>query len=915
MTSPSSPALPTSPSSTFDALAWQLWGKADPSRNAKDGPTWHPLLCHMVDVASVARRMLQGALPASVGDQFTAAMGLKREDALAWLCFWVALHDLGKVSPAFQAKWEPGRKKLKALGLEFEAPDGAAPHGVLTVVEGPEILEKHFGHEYDLGIYVARAVGAHHGEFPTDISANAAGNRRERGKTETWGAARLAVVDLLAQVFAVPRDRPPSAALAAGHGFFMLLSGLTAVADWIGSMAEVFVYEPDTLSLEVYAKLAAMRAEDALQRVGWRDMPPRGAPRSFVELFEDSPWPLHDATATLVGKLRGPSLLIIEAPMGEGKTEAALLAAEHLRVVAGNQGLFIGLPTQATSNQMFGRVKRFLERTQGGDISNLHLVHGEAALVAEYQALRVQAIYDDSQGTRGGAVVAEEWFARSKRALLASYAVGTVDQALLGVLRVRHSFVRLFGASGKTVILDEVHAYDTYTSTLIDRLVEWLAAMGASVVLLSATLPSRRRAALMKAFGGSATAPAARAPYPRISWVSGGLAGEETTGCRRPPVPVSLEAVGPHREAVARALGALLDEGGCAAWICNTVDRAQQAYRELRELRTQGLLAADTELSLLHARFPFEDRQQREIAAEASFGRKGKRPRRAILIGTQVLEQSLDLDFDVMVSDYAPVDLLLQRSGRLHRHERDRRPTKLATPRFLVVQPEHPEAPDGPSFREVAVVYEELVMLRTWLALRDRGLWTLPNDLEPLIEEVYGDGALPADLSEALRKRIEAATAQFERQRQDDERSAKVRMLPDPRSKDDIFGNLRMPYEENAPEIHESLRALTRLGDPSVDVVCLFGSEDRPTLDRAGTQPVALNQVPDRVTAAALLKRGVGIGSRSVVGELLQQAVPKAWAESPYLPRHRVLFFGTGGIHMGRTTLHLDEELGVVLER
>src|SRR5262249_44526597 len=150
-------------------------------------------------------------------------------------------------------------------------------------------------------------------------------------------------------------------AAAAGHGFFMLLAGLTAVADWIGSMAEVFDYEPETRSIEAYLEdLATNRAEQALQRVGFRDLPARCAPRSFVELFEDSPWPLHDTTTTLVQKLRGPSLLVVEAPMGEGKTEAALLAAEHLSAAAGNQGIFIGLPTQATSNQMFGRVKRFL---------------------------------------------------------------------------------------------------------------------------------------------------------------------------------------------------------------------------------------------------------------------------------------------------------------------------------------------------------------------------------------------------------------------------------------------------------------------------------------------------------------------------------------------------------------------------
>ncbi len=270
--------------------------------------------------------------------------------------------------------------------------------------------------------------------------------------------------------------------------------------------------------------------------------------------------------------LNGPGIVIIEAPMGEGKTEAALCLADHWGEGTGLRGFYFALPTQATSNQMFGRVRDFLETSYRGDQVQLQLLHGHASLSAEFEVMRRngdRAFSPKYQGVEAGSdrlgVTAAEWFTYRKRGLLAAFGVGTIDQALLAGLRTRHVFVRLFGLSGKTVIIDEVHAYDTYMTTLLERLLGWLAALGSPVVLLSATLPRSRRAALISAYqkglGEEVPPDTEDAEYPRISWAGGSSK------------PFSRSVGVSRRSKKVIHLEKNIPAGGCVAVICNTVRR------------------------------------------------------------------------------------------------------------------------------------------------------------------------------------------------------------------------------------------------------------------------------------------------------------------------------------------------------
>ncbi len=375
-----------------------------------------------------------------------------------------------------------------------------------------------------------------------------------------------------------------------------------------------------------------------------------------------------------------PGLYIVEAPMGEGKTEAALAAAYQRWTTGDERGLYFALPTQLTSNRIHERLGRFLANASEA-ASSFVLAHGNAWLTDK----RVSAILPSVAGKEEGAAAANLWFSDSRKALLAPFGVGTIDQALLSIVPARHSALRLFGLSGKVIVLDEIHSYDPYTSALIDRLVEWLLPLGCSVLILSATLTRARRAEIVAAAGAAESA--SSSAYPLITKVPTGSSVAETLEIPNAS-PRSLSIDIEHLPAASegwltRAVSAA-ESGACVLIVRNTIALAQETYRLARSrCRDIGI-----RFGLLHSRFPqFQrDRNESDWMELLGPGNEG-RPKGAILVGTQVVEQSVDIDADLLISDLAPTDLLLQRMGRLHRHER-LRPVGFESARCLILQPE-----------------------------------------------------------------------------------------------------------------------------------------------------------------------------------------------------------------------------------
>jgi CRISPR-associated endonuclease/helicase Cas3 len=883
-------------------LYQRLWGKTDP----KTGQV-HPLVCHMLDVAQVAWALWREALTPSVRDQFSDALSLEQEAAGRVIAFWAALHDLGKASPCFQRKYAPAQAELSKAGLSFPRlfSRESCPHGTISAQVLEPLLEAETGLPRRIAKHIARAVGGHHGEWPIRNDLDAL--RSSQLGDESWQAVRHEIFETFVTLFDPPSVQQLGDTLQE-NAFLMLLSGLVSAADWIGSIQKHFPYTDAPVDPARYVETAKERAHHTLHTLGWVGWQPPEQPLSFQHLFPFPPLPMQEAVIALARDLKEPSLVIIEAPTGSGKTESALYLAGCWAYVGQQRGMYVAMPTMATSNQMFSRVREFLRRRYPDALVNLQLIHSQARWRDDMQDL-VLKTFDDQEGDT---LAAMAWFLPHKRSLLASFGVGTVDQALLSVLQARHFFMRLFGLGHKTVIFDEVHAYDTYMSTIFQRLLSWLRAVGASVVVLSATLPTQTRRQLLDAYLGTDGAKNMAdldVSYPAVTW-----AGENGPGTVPLPAPldrrIALEWVEREPWAIAQCLKSELQEGGCAAVICNTVGRAQEIYRTLRDVD----IVPASDLVLFHARFPFAWRDGIENRVLNDFGKepRGGRPSKAIVVATQVIEQSLDLDFDLMVTDMAPVDLILQRAGRLHRHKQEGRPGPLALPRLLIAAPAVCEG--VPDFEKSVYVYEPYVLLRSYLALQKHKELALPSGTVDLIEAVYDDedtglSSVSGPLAEALQE----ARKRMERNQAKEQDEARRRLIagPDNRRLMNISEAL---LEEEKPELHQALQALTRLIPPNISLVCLHRVGDGLFLEPDGSgSTVDVSQPPSPELTQELARHTITVSHWPTLSYFRAEPIPEGWRKHALLHTHRLVVFQDGICELKGTpySLRLSREFGL----
>ncbi|HVN56605.1 MAG TPA: CRISPR-associated helicase Cas3' [Anaerolineaceae bacterium] len=884
---------------------FHFWAKTDPSSSG----IIHPLIYHLLDVGQCTLALWQFALSEQTRQVFSGYLSPDLEATGRVLAFWAALHDMGKAAPGFQRKYPPRTQVLTQAGFVFplDVSPNPAPHGILTTWALKDLLVKETGLSVRDARQIAYALGGHHGSWPTPDQLLSASLKSSDKGDSTWDAARLDLFRTVRQLYqpaafpALPADQ------TAMNTLLTLFSGLVSVADWIGSMAEYFPFEERFLPAEVYAARAFQQARDTLAHLGWLGWRADDRPLSFGAMFPrtPSPNPIQQQAFAAAEGCDLPALVILEAPTGIGKTEAALFLADTWLHRRQGNGMYVAMPTQATSNQMHDRVVGFLETRYPSQSVNAHLVHGAAMLTAAEEPFRPQGIAQDEEPS--GGVKAETWFLPRKRTLLAPFGVGTVDQTLLAVLQTRHFFVRMFGLGQKVVVFDEVHAYDTYMSTLFQRLLNWLRSIDTSVILLSATLPSGTRRDLAAAWFGRELPDLPDCVYPRLTVA----AGEEIVTHPLPSPPqrsLGITWIEAEPGQLARHLDAKLKDGGCAAVICNRVARAQEVYQAIREL---GIVAPDN-LILFHARFPFLWRKEIESCVLSLFSKGGNRPHKAIVVATQVIEQSLDLDFDYLVSDLAPLDLLIQRAGRLHRHAQNQ-PGRPAGLQQAILAVSSPLTMDGlPDFGRDSFVYATAILLRTWLALRERSYLTLPEETTALIESVYG--RKPPECQDT--RILETLARAEEQQRKDREKEAlqaRVRLVAPP-DDEELIGSRNETLEEDNPAVHEAFRAMTRLSEPSVPLVCLYQSQEGITLE-PGSSQVDLRKRPNRNQVCDLLGRAVSVQRREVVDYFASQGrVPSAWREVAALRDHFPAVFDPAGEFHPQGAgfwLKLSRELGL----
>ncbi|MBM7774100.1 CRISPR-associated endonuclease/helicase Cas3 [Actinokineospora baliensis] len=715
-------------------FGWGIWVDLTVWGKRKGLAEDYPLIYHLLDAAAAAVALWESHVTPGVRRWVSDELGVSEDEAGRFVALLAGLHDVGKAIPCFQEG---------LTGAEYLGHAEAAYWALPTLLD-PRVADG-VSPEPPVAYWVGQLLGGHHGQYPHPCPKKVERPLRVgRLGHDRWHQARVELVSAVREVLGEP-SLPTGLPLPVA----VVLTGIVVVADWLVSDVKFIRSQqadaPEDLLSRYDNTLKAVRgrvaevglstpvfAESVSTQAVW-GFEPNALQQSIIKEF--------------VPRARETGLLVIAAPTGVGKSEASFIAAHALGRLTGRTGLFVGLPTMATADQIWSRLKEYVDAVAVGT-PPVTLAHSMARFNDKYVA--------DHDIT--------EWLRDPRTTLLSGLCVGTVDQALLAGLRVRHNALRMHALANKTVIIDEVHSYDTYTRELLAGLLSWCGRLGVPVVLLSATLPAKVRDSYVAAYlDGAGAAPAGEAATTYPGWFFVGRSGAVLTAGQDSAQAMAVErhprpfiehrthdrsATGRER-AIREYVDKVAKRGGSVAVLCNTVDSAQRTFESLRKNFPAGV-----DLILLHARFPHYQRAEITRGLLSRFGKGGDRERPTVVVATQILEQSLDLDFDLMISDLAPMALLIQRLGRCWRHDRrlsdgsPDRPSWSLGPRLVVLDPVDLAA-ERPFPEEWGSVYDGFDLAATHVVLSERpGELRVPGDVDALVQQVHSVTAddVPADL-------------------------------------------------------------------------------------------------------------------------------------------------------------------------
>lgn len=681
-----------------------LWAKSIPFQS---------VLTHGIISGTVCHYLTLHFLSPGIKTKLSKIFNLPEMEIANFLAYLTSLHDIGKIEFHFQCLCPETNEYLHSLGLH----DTFIGHNFYRHEKtGETVLRKiwkEFNQDYDASDVFSSIVGAHHQK------GSGQGSKTQHPFfKEAWETYEK---EMRSHFLSNPLSLPPLPDKDEGVMEAVIL-GLLILSDWISS-GEAFANAEQWIHNKNAQEQIAGKVEEFLLKSGLaQDEIAWG--NHFTDVW---PWipqnmmrPIQQTVQNLIDSGEQHSLVLIEAPMGEGKTEAGMFAAVQMAKAWNKTGFYVALPTAATSNQMVHRLRSWFKAV------NIHeqvrLLHGMAWLTDDSTLGQCIGMEDASELAK--------WLAPLRRGLLGQFSVGTIDQAMLSVTRARYSVLRLLGLSNKVLVIDEIHSYDVYMEMFIELLLKWCKALDVPVVMLSATLAPNLKKKMLAPY----TSQPLSGNYPLVTAITAdGHVVEHKVPKTVKKMTVKVETLSilknPHKIAI-KATDVIAD-GGCLCVLMNTVKQAQAVYVELQK-------TFDGELLLFHAQFPAERRNEIENECIRKFGKdKSQRPRRAILVATQVVEQSLDVDFDVMMTAIAPIDLLLQRMGRIFRHEDTLRPPHLQTPYQYILVPEDTE------FGVDAYVYPETVLRQSLHIIKGRDHVRIPEDLAPLVASAYDEKQIP----------------------------------------------------------------------------------------------------------------------------------------------------------------------------
>lgn len=754
-----------------------FWAKLRPY-HGDEVDAWHPLADHCADVAACLERLLERPI---IRKRLASLGGLDDLSPVqtARLCVLAGLHDLGKYNIGFQNRRFPnppftaghvkealavfrthGRRLTRVLGLE------AIQDWTETVATLDDLLIATF---------------AHHGRPERPGALGTPGAWEASGELDPFaGIAELRreLEDWYPEAF-TGRAAPLPAATRFQHAY----NGLLTLADWLGSNESFFPFtEPgDDRRID----RARERAFVALREIRLNASAARSATET-VEMrarelwsFIDEPRPAQQCMEELAVET-GPdgagSLAILEAPTGSGKTEASLIRFLRLFRAGEVDGLYFALPTRSAATQMWKRVRDTMESVVPDPASRPPVtlaVPGYLDDESERQTLLDDfgSLWpEDHRRWRHLAWASE----RPKRYLAGSVVVGTVDQALLSALAVDHSHLRAASLLRHFLVVDEVHASDAYMSRILEGVLGRHLDAGGHALLMSATLGEAARSRFLRLTARPEedqperpVASARTVSYPVVMLARRGTALDvmplASSGVGEKHVEIERASSMSDPDQVARRAVEAACGGALVLVIRNTVRGCRQVQasveRVIAEAEHARLFTCDGRAAPHHSRFAAPDRKRLDAAVEAVFGRERPDGGR-VLVATQTVEQSLDIDADLLITDLCPADVLLQRIGRLHRHDRGARPPGSRDARVVVLVPESrdlgthiqeggPRAGRASGPHGLGTIYEDLrVIEATWRELRKRERLELPGDARDLVEAATHPDSLQAVVEE-----------------------------------------------------------------------------------------------------------------------------------------------------------------------
>ncbi|MFF8646469.1 CRISPR-associated helicase Cas3' [Streptomyces sp. NPDC015345] len=914
-----------------------VWGKS----RARAGGVTNLLIAHMLDTAAVAELIWDGYLAPHTRRQIdTVAPDGDGRRFFAWLC---GIHDCGKATPSFQRVdgteaallaeaglcWDTGMvNRSTSRAWRHDKAGGALLRSVL----------KSAGWGREQIAWVWPLVAGHHGtvaaQQPSDRTY---AQGHAQGKSPEWKTVQRQLVEVFTRALGYDALCAVQPAAVPARAVQLGLLGYVVMADWIASDETHFTGLDRLEAISFDGARARSRAAWAALRLegGLRGL--EGAGDVFTSRFGHGPRPSQNLVVDAVRRMDAPGLTIVEGPMGEGKTKTLLAVTEVIAERFGFSGLFLGMPTQATADPMLEQVCRWADAVSPGAGSDAVLLHGKRAFNPVWKAMmdaERRASYESVQED-GDVDCCErehhapaDWFLGAKRGLLGHLVVGTIDQLLHAATRTRHVMLRHAGLAGKVVGLDEVHAADVYMSQFLKESLRWLGQARIPVVLLSATLPPAQRQVLTDAYlSGARNEPHFTAPlpdaagYPAVTcaWQDPAAVAPVVTvdACapwrRDMPVRVcSLPEAEDPDQPVVDTLRAQLAAGGCALVIRNTVKRAQRTFRRL-----QAEFGDDT--VILHGQLTVRERAERseDIIARLGPGDDQPRPARMIVVATQVAEQSFDVDADVLITDITPIDLLLQRIGRMWRHDGTLRPAAITEP-VVYVTAWHPQPDNGvPRFeRGAEYIYGTWLLLRTAALVSSAsagGGWSIPGDVPWLVAEVYnGDPLVPAAWRAAEQQACEA----WRREQEQRAVNAERYLLARPADRDAVT-LAGLHYAAADAQDEQRLRAVVRDGEDSVEVVLVVHTAGSyRTLE--GTSLGAAGELSgghvDEL-AGDILRLPVALTGNHAPESLGLVPLP-GWSSHPWLRQARALVLDAALVgRAGPYRVSCDRDIGLTYER